>query len=851
MRKMPWVGVSVGTGVAALVGGRWLALNTTDRLWAESLGVGGPHADVAMLRLAIGAATVLVASVWFTGNLLLVYRQIGAVQVPRRVGDLEIVEHVPRRYLLIGALAIGVLLGIVTSYGTGDWWLLRALDGVDIGVGAPDPVLGLPTGYYLFRLPWLRAIQSFALLLTAVGFMLLALLYSAIRAVRREDRQLVLVPFARWHLAVLLGTIAIALSWGYALEPAELVAGLHGVPYDTILVDVRIPVARGLATLALLVGASSLLWLRIDRVSIPITAWATLLGASFVGHILLPGIVASARGPEGRAAPDLAAAAGRARSEAFRMAAESVAVPLAIPDEGFATRHHDDLERIPIWDSFVLTAVLNRTARAMAPSPRSGDRFFDASLMVEIPPGAGRATPVFLAVREPDSLALAAARGTPWAARHGDPYAYAAGAVAVQAERTGAGGSPLFIPRLDRPDSTTSYPADVALDSREVWFGPGMPDFAVAGPESAPLGVVVSGWWRRVALAWALQSPAFLSRQRVPAKSVVVVERAVASRLARCAPMARFGAAYPVVADRRLVWLSPGYVAEEGYPLSSPVVWRGRRVRYLQVGLIGTVDAATGATAVYLTPDADPVSQAWARLVPGLIRPAEALPAALAIHVRYAEELFGAQLQLLRDRPGRARAAEPQWRVGPAVGDPTVRLRLQAVDEVQLDARVAGVVEGSVVRGRPRLRVLRYPEPYALAGPSELESGFRNAAPAGAPIGGAVRLVPFADGAVSVQAFYADSGTLAGVVAGWRGMVGRGANAAEALQHLQAQGSGSPAPVAGTPFEAAREWFQRLDRARADGDWRAFGDAWAGLRAALGLDREPTPSRVAPPFRRD
>jgi len=850
MRKVPWLSVSVGAGVAALVGGRWLALSTADRLWAESLGVGTPHGDMAMLRLAIGAATLLVAAVWFTANLLLVYRQIGAVQVPRRVGDLEIVEHVPRRYLLIGAVVIGVLLGIVTSYGTGDWWLLRALEGADTGVGAPDPVLGLSTGYYLFRLPWLRAVQGFVLLQAAVGVVLLALLYAAIRAVRREDRQVVFVPFARWHLAVLLGTTAIALSWGYALEPAELVAGLHGVPYDTILVDVRIPVARGLETLALLVAASSLLWLRVDRVSIPITAWATLLGASFVGHWLLPGIIASARGPEGRAAPELAAAAGRARAVAFRMAAESLAVPLAIPDEGFAARHHGDLERISIWDAFVLTAVLNRTARSTAPSPRSGDRFFDASLMVETPP-KGRPTPVFLAVREPDSLALAAARGAPWAARHGDPYAYAAGAVAVQAQRTAEGGRPLFIPRLDRPDSTTTYPVDVALDSREIWFGPGMPDFAVTGPESGPHGVTVSGWWRRVALAWALQSPAFLSRQRVPSGSVVVVERAVASRLARFAPMARFGAAYPVVANHRLVWLSPGYVAAEGYPLSAPVVWRGRRVRYLQVGLIGTVDAATGATEVYLTPAADPVSQAWARLVPGLIRPAAQLPPAIAVHVRYADELFGAQLQLLRDRPGRARAAEPQWRVGTAVGDTTVRLRLQAVDEVQLDARVAGVIEGSVVQGLPHLRVLRYPEPYALSGPSELESGFRSAAPAGAAIGGAVRLVPFEDGAVSVQAFYADSGTLAGVVAGWRGMVGRGQNAAEALEHLQESGSGSPAPVAGTPFEAAREWFQRLDRARAEGDWRAFGDAWAGLRAALGLDREASPARVAPPFQRN
>jgi hypothetical protein len=224
----------------------------------------------------------------------------------------------------------------------------------------------------------------------------------------------------------------------------------------------------------------------------------------------------------------------------------------------------------------------------------------------------------------------------------------------------------------------------------------------------------------------------------------------------------------------------------------------------------------------------------------------------VATALRYPEELFAAQLQVLRSRPGRARPAEPFWWVGPSVGDSTVRLRLRVVDEVQLDARVAAVIEGVVESEGPRLRVLRYPEPYAMPGPADLERAFRASAPPGAAVGGRLRFMPFEDGAVALQVYYADSGTVAGVVAGWRGAVGRGGSLVEALDRLVlAPGAGPAAVTAATPYEAAREWFLRLDRARAAGDWQAFGEAWVGLRDALGLTSGPASERVAAPGRRD
>ena len=840
MRGARWK-LALGAAVAALFAGRWMAHHTADRLWAEALGVGTPHGDIALLQLALGVGASVIAAAWFLGNLVLLYRQIGAVQVPRQVGNLEIVEHVPRRYLLAGVIVVGGALGVLSGYGAGDLWAIRALSGSSMALGQADPVLGHDLAYYLFELPWLRALHGYTLWLTGLALVLIALLYAAIGAIRRVERSLAFMPFARWHLAALSGTLALTLAWGYALEPAELVAGLRGVPYDTILLDVRVPAAAVLAVLAIGTATASLVWMRVDRARIPAIAWLALLTVTFLAHFVVPAVIAGGRGAAGREDPELTAAATKAWREAFGAAADTVPVSLAIPDPQFGERHARDLTEAPIWDAFVLTPLLNRLAPPMRQDPRDAGSFFGAELTLLRRPGRPGAT-AFLAVREPDSLGMA---GTP-----GRPPDAAVGMVAVRASRTASGGVPVFLPDLATPDSTLARPVDVTLTGVRTWFSPAMSGNALVPGALGLRGVQVGSLARRVALAWTLQMPSLLSRDRAPAGTLVVTERAVSARLARYAPFARFGAAWPAVLDGQLIWMAWGYVTAEGYPLGSPVVWRGQRVRALRAGFLGTVNAETGTVRVYLAETRDPVSRAWQRVLPDLVLAFDTFPPGLRSFLRYPQELFRAQLQLLRDREGRARPIDPDWWVGPSVGDSVVRLRLRAVDEVQPEPRVAAVIEGTMEGGTPRLRVLRYPEPYALPGPAEFERDFAGTVPGGS-LGGRIRLLPFEDGAVAVQAFYTDSGTLAGIVAGWPGAIGVATTLTEALRRVAPRVPGARATPPARSYEAAREWFLRLDRARAGADWEAFGEAWAGLRAALGLGEDPAPVRVAPPIPRD
>ena len=110
---------------------------------------------------------------------------------------------------------------------------------------------------------------------------------------------------------------------------------------------------------------------------------------------------------------------------------------------------------------------------------------------------------------------------------------------------------------------------------------------------------------------------------------------------------------------------------------------------------------------------------------------------------------------------------------------------------------------------------------------------------------GPLKVVLVGDGVLSLQSTYANPTVedsvpaLISVAVEWAGAVGEartfGAALAEALV------SDRSAEVVSTDWTAARLWFERLDVARASGDWIAFGRAYEQLRRLLMGDSIPCP----------
>ncbi|HXV85259.1 MAG TPA: UPF0182 family protein, partial [Gemmatimonadales bacterium] len=440
MTRRAWGRLTLGVLVVGLPLGRWLALRTVDRSWATSLGVEVTHTAIANLRVVLLLLAFAAAAAWAVGNLYFLYRSIGSVHVPRRLGNIEILEAVPRAYLQVIMLALGGLLAAALSFEAREWWREFALmDAAAALAGSDrDPALGRDVSYYLFTLPWQRRIVGFLTRLTESVLVVTGALHLLIGAVRWNGRRLETTPLARAHLAVQLAALAAALFVGLRLDPAEYVAGLKNVPYDAVLMDIRLPVAALLSGLSLASGITALAWIRIPRLAVTAVPWGVLAVAAVVGTYIVPGFAAAARSPEQRLRPDLVEAQRRLLGQALalRITERTVSAPTS-PNLAVLDRHGTALGAIPIWEPGVLHAILGGAA---AGPPE--ERWTEPSLAL-YPDPAGHVVPVFLSVRERDLMAGRPEGGAvTWKDAHAGQAAYGTGAAAVAAHRASTSGMP-------------------------------------------------------------------------------------------------------------------------------------------------------------------------------------------------------------------------------------------------------------------------------------------------------------------------------------------------------------------------------------------------------------------------
>jgi hypothetical protein len=656
--------------------------------------------------------------------------------------------------------------------------------------------------------------KNFALLGTTSAALLVALLYIGIGSLRFNGWRPQARAHARAHLGLVLALLGLALVRAAVLDPAEAVAGLHG-NLDRQALEARVPGAYLIAALGYVTVLMTLVWGVRERPRLLVAAWGMLLLASLAVYVVVPEILRSAdRGDQ-----------TRDRFEQLAFGSNWIEQPPgAFPTVAAA------LSVLPTWDADRVATVARRTRAWGSRAPAAG-----TALVPPKSPG-GRAS--WLIVPGPEGAASrgdgsAAPGGPDWTELHRGRYARAGRPLAASEADTGLAVSP--VPTRDSG----------------LWFGPGFREFAVAAPDTWPVlrasGVPVEGWWRRMALAWTLQS---LELARAQTDGLVLLwRRDVADRLTRLAPFAAFDDPTPVVADMTLWWMSYGYLASRVAPLARPLEIPGgdEPVRYLRTGLVGLVNAATGDTRLYLAPGADSLAAAWARLLKPLIRPRDSLPAALREQLPYPRDAFRiAAEQLVRSRADssawRPRPRAPYELAAPADSSGTARLWMAQTFEGGSPTHFAGLLAGTMSPAGPRLDL--WAPVVSLRFPTELLGS-----PETAP--GVMRLWIADDALLTEQALFAEPATdgtprgVSRVYLTWGERASDGSTPEAAVRNLLASGAqgASIDTTLAARWELARHLAAEADSAAATGDLEAFGRFYGELKRLLGVRGTPTPSR--------
>src|SRR4051794_17614014 len=598
----------------------------------------------------------------------------------------------PRKGLVLTAIAVvlGLFAGF-TAQGSWQTWL-SFRNSTDFG--RTDPQFGLDLSFFVFDYPFYRLALGFGFaiaLLALIGSLVTHYVFGGLRLQTPGQK---LTSAARVQLSVLLGLFLALKAVAYWLgryglsysRRGDLFTGASYTDVNALLVPKTILVFVA-AVCALAFFAN----IFVRNFLLPAMALVLLLISSLVIGVAYPAIVQqfvvkpSANVKE---APYIERAI-KATLQAYDL--DKVQTVQYAQDANGDTVNTDaalqalraDTRTIPnarLLDPNVLSDTF--TARQQIRNIYG----FPEKLDIDRYTIDGVTRDYVVAARELDSDNLSENQDN-WINRH-TVYTHGNGFVAAPANQVVAGaegGEPNFT----TGDLPTTGDIPVSADGARIYYGELMGDnySVVGGPSgSSPRefdrpesgndqgqvnntydgkgGVAIGSFFRRLTFAIYYRERNFLLSSAVNDDSKVLYVRDPRERVEKAAPFLKVdGDPYPAVIDGRVTWVLDGYTTSDSYPYAERMqlgqaaqdsltgtgtsALPDEQFNYVRNSVKATVDAYDGTVTLYAWDDKDPVLKTYEKAFPGVVKPRSAMSDELVGHVRYPEDLFKLQRDIL------------------------------------------------------------------------------------------------------------------------------------------------------------------------------------------------------------
>ncbi|MFW6193102.1 MAG: UPF0182 family protein, partial [Gemmatimonadota bacterium] len=643
--RLKWIVGLVLAAFLLLTGGGTLVGLYGELHWFRSLGHGARFWKLAGVEAAAWMAVFLLTagSVWWVLRAAL--RRGGPVKVRRKLGDLEISEALPSRWVELATAAAAALAGFLVaspfagSLGPQALFALAAEPW-----GRADAVLGRDPRFYVFYLPVLRTLWSVAVAaVTWIGLGLATLLLLSGR-VRATEEGVTLDRFARRSLTWLAAGVMLLTAAHFGLSVWETVAG---GPVGYADVHGEIPARRLLAVLALL-AAGTLVWAeRAESWRPAVTTLAVLVVAWPAGLLVYPEAIQRFRVEPNEL--ELETPYIDAQVEATRAAFGLDEIRRVdydvITREPSLERVREHASSLPLWDDRPLKATYDQLQGLLA-----YHEFPDVDVDRYGP--VGDPEQVAIGVREFAPGRLDPSART-WQNLH-LRYTHGTGWVTTAVDQATEGGEPRYFVRDLPPRVAEGAPGEMGAEEPKVYFGERTTEYVLVPPDSfpeagPPAGLELDGLLRRGLMAWALGSKNILLRDPGPGTPLLMWRRHVTRRVQHLVPFLLVDPdVYPVVREGRIEWIVEVYSASSRYPLSEPHEVGGRGVNYIRSVAKAVVDGVTGETTLYTVDPDDPLLATYRAAFPELFAEVEEMPEGLRRHLRYPRSLFRTQADALQ-----------------------------------------------------------------------------------------------------------------------------------------------------------------------------------------------------------
>jgi len=652
-----------------------------DWLWFKSVGFTEVWSTILLTKAAVFVAAGLATSLIITLNIYLAFRKrplyvpltVEADNLERYRSQIEPI----RRLVLVGLSLVLFYFGGSSGSQLWDTWLLFKNS---TPFGVTDAQFGMDISFFAFKLPMYQALVAWGistLVFSIIGSAIVHYLYGGIRPQVAQERTTVA---ARVQLSVLLGLVVLLKAGAYwldryalALKDNKLITGLTYTDVNALL-----PAKAILTGIALI--CSLLFFANIVRKSWLLPAAGTAL--LVVSSVLIAGIYPAAiqqfqvkPSESSKEAPYIQRNIDATR-DAFGLSAVEVKDFQATLNASAGQLSNDSatISNIRLMDPNVLSPTF-RQLQQIKPYYT-----FGASLDVDRYKINGVSHDTIVAIRE---LNIDGNPSRNWINDH-LVYTHGFGFVAAYGNVRDADGKPSFI--------VGDLPPTKGLGDFEprVYFGENVPDYSIIGGTSTgePVefdypddtsangqknvtysgkgGVPVGSLFNKLVFALKYQEQRILLSNLINNDSKILFERNPRDRVAKVAPWLTLdGDPYPALVDGRILWIIDGYTTSAGYPYSrkttlsnattdaltvnsTSITAQGNQsVNYIRNSVKATVDAYDGTVTLYEWDENDPVLKTWKKAFPKSVKAKSEMSEQLMEHVRYPEDMFRVQRDIL------------------------------------------------------------------------------------------------------------------------------------------------------------------------------------------------------------
>jgi len=756
-----------------------------DWLWFKSVGFTSVWSTVLFTKIQLFLIVGLLTAAIIASNVYIAFKR-RPLYVPTSV-EISGVERLRaqiepiRRWVFIGISA--ALIYFAGSSGMVFWkeWVLFN-NATDFGV--KDPQFGIDISFFAFKLPMYQALIGWGistLILATLASVFVHYMYGGIRTQVQTDRTTVA---ARVQISILLGLIVLLKAVAYwfdryalALKEGRLITGLTYTDVNALL-----PAKAILSAIA--VVCSLLFFANIVRRSWLLPAAGTAL--MVISSVLIAGIYPGAiqqfqvkPSESSKEAPYIQRNIDATRAayglENVTMQDYNATISTSA---GQLAKDAATIANIRLMDPNVLSATF-RQLQQIKPYYS-----FPESLDIDRYTVNGVSRDAVVAVRE---LNIEGNPSRNWINDH-LVYTHGFGFVAAYGNTVDADGKPNFL--------VGDLPPTKGLGEFQprIYFGENVPDYSIIGgkknnspvefdyPDDASAngqknytytgtgGVPVGGLFNKLLFAVRYGEQRIVLSNLINADSKILYNRNPRERVAKVAPWLTLdGDPYPTVVDGKILWIIDGYTTSAGYPYSrstslaaatedaltanstSVTAQANRSVNYIRNSVKATVDAYDGTVTLYQWDEKDPVLKTWMKVFPGTVKAKSAISKGLLEHVRYPEDMFRVQRDILSSYHVKSAAAyyggQDFWRVPrdpstfganagaqppyymtlqmPGAEKPTFSLTTPFVPRGGRENLSAfAAVDATAGPNYGKITVLQLPRSTNIAGPSQVASNF-------------------------------------------------------------------------------------------------------------------------------